>query len=224
MKGKGPVLTPGLRITRYAVGQLILAEMNRQGLSRADFARRLGYTNITKGLRRVDLLLDTGEEPMLIPKLASGLGIDQAVVDQAVAATQEELALARARAARQREKRDRATFHQYVLVETDRRVPDPIFVAVMAYDALKRIDLPDEVAQSTLNERIAWASRSVSAHHQRCHGHVTAFGAVTGYALRHTYDRTILFDINGCVTNHFAPRPEEPCGWMTKMGSRTPQR
>ncbi|WP_149472019.1 hypothetical protein [Roseomonas genomospecies 6] len=210
--------------TRFAVGRLIVSKMRRLDLSRADLARRLGYSNISKGLRRLDHLLSTGDDPTLVPKIASALGIEHAAVEQALAATQKERAATREQAARQREERDRATFRQHVLVQTERQIPEPIFVAVIAYEALKRIVLPDEVAQSTLSERIAWASRSVSAHHQRCHGHVTAFGAVTGYALRHTYDRTILFDTNGCVTHHVAPRPEEPRGWMSKMGNRTPQR
>src|SRR4051812_23987269 len=59
------------RNARYPIGRLVLDEMDRQHLSRADLTRRLGYRNITKGIRRLETLLRSGDEPTLIPKIAA---------------------------------------------------------------------------------------------------------------------------------------------------------
>jgi hypothetical protein len=56
----------------FAIGRLILHEMDRQQLSRVDLVRRFGFANIAKGLRRLDRLLELGFEasPRLTVKIS----------------------------------------------------------------------------------------------------------------------------------------------------------
>jgi hypothetical protein len=41
-----------------AIAALIRSRMTELGLSRGEFAKRLGYKNIAKGIRRIDVLCD----------------------------------------------------------------------------------------------------------------------------------------------------------------------
>ena len=44
--------------SNLAIAALIRSRMTELGLSRGEFAKRLGYKNIAKGIRRIDVLCE----------------------------------------------------------------------------------------------------------------------------------------------------------------------
>ena len=58
--------------SNLAIATLIQSRMTELGLSRGEFAKRLGYKNIAKGIRRIDALCEgdiTGEHSRLPDRL-----------------------------------------------------------------------------------------------------------------------------------------------------------
>lgn len=207
---------------RVTLDALVVHEIRQQGLTRADLAARLGYVNVPKALRRLDHLMQYGEDPVLLPKLAGALGIDQERVEAAVAATKAERAEEDQKAAQRREAHQRATFRPHILIETECRIPQPIFVGVVAYERLKHIYLPEAIVGAPFPKRLAWARMTVARHYERQHGRVSAFGAIVGYTHRDTFDRSVTLDITGEVIDYFAPRPQEDRGWLAVKGHAIP--
>lgn len=193
----------------YAIGRLILGEMDRQRLSRVELARRFG-PNIAKGLRRIDRLADTGFDAVLVPKLARALCIDQQAVDEALIETEAEIAREHDEARQRQDNHERETFRPHIFVETAHQIPDPVLIGVLGYERLKRIPVPDALTRMLLDDQIAWVRRTVIGHFIQHGGQVKAFGAITGYIYRRTWDDAVRLDpIDGRLANWFEPRPLE---------------
>jgi hypothetical protein len=191
----------------FAIGRLILHEMDRQQLSRVDLVRRFGFANIAKGLRRLDRLLETGFEPSLMSKIAGALYIDQQTVDHAIIETDAELARERDDACQRDDDRERQNFRPYILVQTEGFSWAGLFAAVQ-YERLKRIPVPANILDKLLADQIAWVSRTIAAHFVQSGGRLDAFGPIAGYHYRRTFDDAIRF-VHGRPVNYFEPRPIE---------------
>ena len=59
-----------------AIATLIRSRMTELGLSRGEFAKRLGYKNVAKGIRRIDALCDGDIEgtKQFLDAVAASLG------------------------------------------------------------------------------------------------------------------------------------------------------
>jgi hypothetical protein len=77
------------------------------GLRRNELARRCGFKNVEKGLRRIDGVcrgdLDSPGAKMVLDNLAVALEVDKAVVENAITATAENIAEANRLAEAERE-------------------------------------------------------------------------------------------------------------------------
>jgi hypothetical protein len=75
----------------YPIHDLIENQQKRLGLRRSELARRCGFKNVEKGLRRIDGVchgdLDSPGAKVVIDALPAVLGVDKNVVDEAIAAT-----------------------------------------------------------------------------------------------------------------------------------------
>jgi hypothetical protein len=72
--------------------KLINSEMKEQGIKRSVLATRIGYSNTTKGLRRLDAMLDTLEgREHLLHQLQDALKIPDEKFQTAVSALEEEI-------------------------------------------------------------------------------------------------------------------------------------
>lgn len=109
-----------MQTPKYAVGRLIISEMRRQNVSRVQLAKRIGAANITKALRRLDLLLATGREPFALPRVAVALRLDPIEVERALRETQDEILTQDQEANLHWEAEERARFWPDVLVSCER--------------------------------------------------------------------------------------------------------
>ena len=75
----------------YPIRDLIENQQKQLGLRRSELARRCGFKNLAKGLRRIDGLcdgdLDSPGAKMVLDNLAVALEVDKDVVEGAIAAT-----------------------------------------------------------------------------------------------------------------------------------------
>jgi hypothetical protein len=127
-----------------AIATLIRSRMTELGLSRGEFAKRLGYKNVAKGIRRIDALCEGDIEgtKQYLDTLPQALETSAETVQLALDQTVRELELAEKQEAEARDKIWRENFCPHAIILTERTVPSTIFVAaIIGVEKLLRIDL-----------------------------------------------------------------------------------
>ena len=83
-------------VDHYPIHDLIEGQQKRLGLRRNELARRCGFKNVEKGVRRIDGVchgdLNSPGAKMVLDNLAVALEVDKNVVENAIAATAEIIA------------------------------------------------------------------------------------------------------------------------------------
>lgn len=194
---------PRYRERDYPIGRFLADRAMALGLSRTELVRRLGYENLGKGHRALtDLLIAGTTAPLITKNLAAGLEIEQDLLDEVLlVTTRQQHDEARARfLAEEREYRD--SFRPHLRVETERRIPQPIFVAaLMTVERLRIVRLPAEAFIAGEDDRDTVIKRAILEHYESQHGQVPAFGAITGYTLvtiaGYSADFGLPFNVHG---------------------------
>jgi hypothetical protein len=173
-----------------AIFTLIRSRMTELGLSPGEFAKRLGYKNIAKGVRRIDALCDGDLEgtKQFLDVLPQALETSADTVTRALDQTVREIELAEKQEDEAHDKIWRETFRPHAVILTERTVPSPIFVATMVgVEKLLRIDLDATQGPATF-------VRQVLNHLPE---RVPAFGNTIGFVINYSPDKAIRFDLNG---------------------------
>ena len=164
--------------------------MTELGLSRGEFAKRLGYKNIAKGIRRIDALCEGDIEgtKQVFDGLPQALETSAETVTLALDQTVREIELTEKREAKARDKIWRENFCPHAIILTERTVPSPIFVAaIIGVEKLLRIDLD-------LTQRPVSFVRQVL---DRLPEGIPAFGKPIGFVINYSPDQAVRFDRNG---------------------------
>jgi hypothetical protein len=173
-----------------AIATLIRSRMTELGLSRGEFAKRLGYKNIAKGIRRIDALCDGDIEgtKQFLDTLPQALQMSAETVKLALDQTVREIELAEKQEAEASDKIWRENFRPHAIILTERTVPSPIFVAaIIGVDKLLRIDLdPTQGPVSFVRQAL-----------DRLPEGVPAFGKTIGFVINYSPDKAVRFDQNG---------------------------
>jgi hypothetical protein len=173
-----------------AIATLMRSRMTELGLSRGDFAKRLGYKNIPKGIRRIDALCDGDLEgtKQFLDVLPQALETSADTVKRALDQTGREIELAEKLKAEARDQIWRENFRPHGIVLTEKTVPSPIFVAALiGVEKLLRIDL--DATQGPVS-----FVRQVLDHLPE---EVPAFGKPIGFVINYSPDKAVRFDRNG---------------------------
>jgi hypothetical protein len=173
-----------------AIAILVRSRMTELGLSRSEFAKRLGYKNIAKGIRRIDALCagDIEGTKQFLDVLPQALELSEETVKRALDQTVRELELAEQQEAHAREKIWRETFCPHAIILTERTVPSPIFVAAMiGVEKLLRIDLDATHGPVSFVRQVL----------DRLPEGVPAFGRPVGFVINYSPDKAVRFDLNG---------------------------
>jgi hypothetical protein len=173
-----------------AIATLIRSRLTELGLSRGEFAKRLGYKNIAKGIRRIDAMFegDIKGTKQFMDVLLQALETSAEIVTLALDQTVREIELAEQQEAEARDKIWREKFCPHAIILTHRTVPSPIFVAaIIGVEKLLRIDLdPTQGPVSFV--------RQVLDHLPE---RVPAFGKPVGFVINYSPDKAVRFDSNG---------------------------
>jgi hypothetical protein len=164
--------------------------MTELGLSRGEFAKRLGYKNIAKGIRRIDDLCEGNIEgtKQFIEVLPQALETSAEIVTLAPDQTVREIELAEQQKAEARDKIWRENFRPHAIILTERTVPSPIFVAaIIGNEKLLRIDLDATQGPVSFVRQVL----------DRLPEGVPAFGKPIGFVINYSPDQAIRFDSNG---------------------------
>ena len=173
-----------------AIATLIRSRMTELDLSRGEFAKRLGYKNVAKGICRIDALCDGNIDgtKQFLDALPQALETSADTVKRALDQTVRELELAEKQEAEARDKIWRENFCPHAIILTEHTVPSPIFVAAMiGVEKLLRIDLDATQGPMSLVRQVL----------DRLPERVPAFGKAIGFVINYSPDKAVRFDRNG---------------------------
>ena len=176
-----------------AIATLVRSRMIELGLSRGELAKRLGYKNLAKGIRRIDALRDGDLEgtKQFLDVLPQALETSAETVKLALEQTVRELELAEKQEAEAHDKIWRENFCPHAIILTERTVPSPIFVAAMiGVEKLLRIDLGLTQGPVSFVRQVL----------DRLPEGVPAFGKPIGFVINYSPDQSVRFDLNGQPT------------------------
>jgi hypothetical protein len=213
----------------YPIGRFILNRSKVLGLSRTDLVRRFEYRDLNSGHAALSGFLLTGVVPSFVEKkLARALEVEQEFLDTVLLATARQLHdEARARILA-REDAYRASFRAHLQVQTERRVPSPIFIAaLLSTKRLRIVQLPDEAFSSDEESRDQAIKATIIEHFREHAGDVPTFGSITGYLLvvlagYDGCDFGLPFDVNGDPVGSMREvrRLPEAILWTRRGGTR----
>lgn len=157
--------------------------MRELEIGRAELVRRMGYKNLSKGLKRLKALEDGDLEhaDALLGPLATGLGVTMEEAAQVITAERE----AQRRA---QEAERRAKFRPQALLRTELTRPSSITMAAMVgADRYLWIDFPEGIgSESYLDHVLMNLPESVMF-----------FGKVVGFVINYTPDLSIEYGLDG---------------------------
>lgn len=174
-----------------AITALIRRRCEELGLAPADLVLRCGYKNISKGLRRIEEICrgSFAGGHALLRALPAALEVPTEAVTRAVEDTRRQLHEAQ-------EEAWRAAFKPHAIILTERKIPEPIFVAAfIGVDRLLHVDFDLQKgpisyvkqALDVLGKKLnAWGSDQLPA-----------FGRPTGVVVNYTPVRAVRFDLSG---------------------------
>jgi hypothetical protein len=174
------------------IGLLISARQRELGITTAEIARRVGYRNVGKGVRRINELCagDFRAAQFIVAGLPRALELPEGDVTRAIRATENELAAQERARIEEEDRRYKATFRPHVLWVTERLIPRPIFVAAfLGVENLLRFDLDMDQGEETFVAQAIAANPSWAG----------PFGEVVGFCVNFTPDRCVEYDTQGNV-------------------------
>jgi hypothetical protein len=187
----------------YPIGRFILDRARALGISRSELVSRLGCRNIGKGHTALGKVLTTGTVPPHLAKhLADGLEVDSTLVDAVVAATSQQQHDEACQRTLARETAYRIAFQPHLRCETEREIPEPLFIAALLTSArLRLVRVCPETWQVSADERDRHLKRAIQEHYREHRGHVLSFGAIVGYTVvvmaGYRLDFGLPFDLDG---------------------------
>ena len=197
------VRDPVFTSEHYEIASLIVDRCREMGLRKSDVARRAGYSNAGKGLRRLDQLLkgDLERTVDLINALPSILEISSDVVQGKVEETQHQLANELEIARHMRDAAWRSAFRPHCVIIAERIIPQPIFVAaIIGVERILRLDFDrlsthDTFVQQSIDgirkRLLEFNSSSKSPKF------LPGFGKPIGFFVNYTPDCAIRYNLIG---------------------------
>jgi hypothetical protein len=179
------------------VARLITGRCRDLRLSQADLVRRSGYSNIPKGLRRLEELLagDLTKTKVLIEALPAALSLPAEAVLRAVHDTQRQLDERRRQQVDAEAAAYRAAFQPHAVILTERTVPSPMFVAaVIGPERLLRVDFD---ARALLIRYSFLALEGIEERMTKWGGVLPGYGRPVGFVVNYEPDSALRFNLEG---------------------------
>jgi hypothetical protein len=156
----------------YPIGRFILDRARALGISRSELVRRLGYSQIGSGHRALSELLMTGTVPPLIAQhLADALQVDEALVAAVISTTARQQQDEACQSILAREAAYRTAFKPHLRCETERTIPEPLFIAALLTSArLRRVAVCPETWHMSADERDRQLKAAIQEHYHEHRG------------------------------------------------------
>jgi hypothetical protein len=172
------------------------------GISKRMLVQRLGFQNVSKGLRRLTVCIQQGAcTHPLLKNLATALEVEQVVIDEAIRQTTTQVAEQQRQEAVRCEIKARQRFQPYIYVQSESHRPSFITGAAVMGMKMKYLEVPNMIAALPLEEQLPHIQALIRWHYHETGGDCVLFGRITGFVYRWSFDESVAFAINGTVTN-----------------------
>jgi hypothetical protein len=195
------------------LGKLISTRRRELGITTAEIARRVGYRNIGKGIRRINELCqgDFRAAGFIVGALPRALELPEDDVRRAIQATKDELDARERARIEEEEQRYREWFKPHLIWTTEFSRPTSITMAIFyGIPRLLRFNLDADSGEET------FVSQAIAAMPST----ITFFGKATGFTINYTPDRATRYDAQGNTVATFAKAQRLPEGDVTLKGDR----
>jgi hypothetical protein len=185
----------------YPIHHLIENQAKRLGLRRNELARRCGFKNLDKGLRRIDGVchgeLDSPGAKVVLDNLAVALEVEKDVVEKAIRSTAEIIAKTERHGETARDAAWRASFKPHAYLVGSQNRPSQITIYGMTGGPERWLKIPLDLSQPPV-------TYAVQAHEFVAKTPlVPFFGKTTGFIVNYTPDSAVSFDLDGDPVEHF---------------------
>ncbi|CAJ0892518.1 hypothetical protein AMST5_04227 [freshwater sediment metagenome] len=194
---------------RYPIHNLIETRRASLVIGRGELARRCGFRNISKGLRRIENvcngdLVSPGAKGVIV-SLPAALELEACEVEKAVKETGDIITRARAEEEAKREAAWRASFKPAAYLLGTQTKPSSITIYGFGGGAERWLRIPLDLSQPP----VTYATQALTV--VRRTPEVPFFGATVGFVVKYTPDRAVEFDTDGRPVASFekAYRPGE---------------
>jgi hypothetical protein len=120
--------------------------------------------------------------PLIAQHLADALQVSEALVAPVMAATVRQQGDEACQRILARETAYRIAFQPHLRCETEREIPEPLFIAALLTSArLRLVRVSPEIWQVSADERDRLLKRAIQHHYCKHGGHAPSFGAIVGY-------------------------------------------
>jgi hypothetical protein len=180
---------------RLPIREFVEGRSKELGIRRGELARRCGFKNVDKGIRRCEAMcdgdLDSSSARMILNALPAALEVDEVVVAAAVRESGILIERARRRADAERDAAWRASFkpHAYLIGSETRPWSITMYGISGGSERWLRISL------DCTRPSVTYATQALSV--VRKTPVVRFFGATTGFIVNYTPDRAARFDLDG---------------------------
>lgn len=190
--------------SNYPITQFITSLMSEYGLSRVGFIRALGYHNPDRGLRRLNLWLETGEGyDRILDQIAAVYPGHSEQLQKAVAETSKAKRAEVEAAFLERCKAEESTFIPFIHVDGESRIPNGITVFGISggHARWTTIRIPEGVLRLPLEGQLVRLPRLMAAYQRKYNASCPFFGKLTGFKFVRLLDY-FQFDSEGNFVGH----------------------
>lgn len=187
----------------YSIQKYVLRIMKEKRISKKELAKRLGYQNTSKGIRRFDSFISEDYyNKNFTGSLHLALEVPEEEIDSRLRETEQEIRKDIDEQKARKTDIERRSFVPYLLCHTERRIPSPIFIcAIMGSDRLKIQKLPLNFNSLSPEEKTAIRKKLIEETVNRFERGIPAFGQITFFTQRLEYDdeedEREVYDLNG---------------------------
>ena len=194
----------------------VLLETIRQhsGLSKPDFIRKLGYRNVTKGLRKYDQALQSGKvSKPLIQTIGRIFQVPSNVFDEAVRDAHSVKGMEDLAEKLRIEIEQRKQFRPFLWILT--RKQSSSVITSMVTNGRRKIMLPAAVLLADREKALEDVRQIILIDFKRREGNFPPLGNIVGYRFVRSYDESLVFDVNGKLLTEESEKFLEPVAYFT---------
>jgi len=176
-------------------GDFIENRRKELGLSKSELVRKLGYKNLSKGCQKYQNFISGDiEQPFIRQNLDQALSLDPEELSFALERIRKNIIEAESLHYEKIDFEWRDTFKVHGIIETERTIPQPIFVAVYSGSVkTKMVELDtSQNAPSYTQQMIDEIPNRVFSD-----GTIIAFGKPIGFVINLAPDHAIRYDLEG---------------------------
>jgi hypothetical protein len=193
----------------YPISKLILQAIDGSKENKLRIVKKFGYKNLSKGIRRIDRLINTGQCPeSMMDKFPFALGVDPAVINRAFEDTTAQL----------REEEDYRSlrveyeirnFHPHILIKHELDKPPVGSICIVGFVGIehwKVIQLPENIVSKPWSEQFKVVRGKIRHHQLGKDVDRSMFGRLLGYLYQRTYENSFLFSTDGSLVEIYSAK------------------